>query len=99
MQLASTAPAPGRHLIHADLGKDSMPVVRAGAILRIDHNTSVQFTEPFLFQVIRELDCLTYDGWTWYEGYQLDAEGNPVEKRQIFIRLSLVKVIAGAGSA
>jgi hypothetical protein len=31
---------------------------------------------------------MTYDGWAWLDGYQLNAAGDAVERRSIFVQLS-----------
>ncbi|QOC91960.1 hypothetical protein [Micromonospora craniellae] len=33
----------------------------------------------------------TFDGWIWLEGYQLDAKGNAVERRAVFVRIAGLK--------
>jgi hypothetical protein len=48
---------------------------------------SVQFAEPLLFRVIRVHDWPTYDGWVWLDGYQLNAAGEAVERRSIFVQV------------
>lgn len=63
-------------------------VLRAGDVLRVTRQASAQFTVPMLFRVIRPLDCPTYHGWTWLDGYQLDAAGDAVERRSIFVRIA-----------
>ncbi|KUJ47953.1 hypothetical protein [Micromonospora gifhornensis] len=58
---------------------------RAGDLLRVGPEASVQFIRPILFRVIRVLDWATYDGWIWLEGYQLDSRGDAVARRSIFV--------------
>lgn len=60
---------------------------RAGDVLRVTKAASVQFLEPMLFRVIRVHDWPTYDGWAWLDGYQLNAAGDAVERRSIFVQL------------
>jgi hypothetical protein len=48
---------------------------------------SVQFTTPILFRVIRIHDWSTYNGWAWLDGYELDSQGDAVERRSIFVQL------------
>ncbi|WP_432833604.1 hypothetical protein [Dactylosporangium sp. CA-092794] len=60
---------------------------RTGDVLRVTKAASVQFTQPMLFRVIRLLDWQTYDGWAWLDGYQLNAAGDAVERRSIFVQL------------
>jgi hypothetical protein len=59
---------------------------RAGDVLRLTREASVQFTTPILFRVIRVHDWPTYAGWVWLDGYQLDDAGEAVERRSIFVR-------------
>ena len=56
-------------------------------MLRVTKTASVQFTQPMLFRVIRVHDWPTYDGWAWLDGYQLNAAGDAVERRSIFVQL------------
>ncbi len=60
---------------------------RAGDILRVTKKASVQFVQPMMFRLIRVLDWPTYDGWVWLEGYQLNASGDAVERRSIFVQV------------
>jgi hypothetical protein len=49
---------------------------------------SVQFAEPLVFRVIRVHDWPTYDGWSWLDGYELNAAGDAVQRRSIFVQLA-----------
>ena len=60
---------------------------RSGDVLRVTRAASVQFTEPMLFRVIRVHDWSTYDGWAWLDGYELDATGDAIARRSIFVHL------------
>ncbi|PWR11046.1 hypothetical protein DKT68_07165 [Micromonospora acroterricola] len=61
--------------------------LRAGDLLHITQAASVQFSTPILFRLIRVLtDRITYDGWAWIEGYQLDARGEAVARRKLFVQ-------------
>jgi hypothetical protein len=57
-------------------------------VLRVTRAASIQFAEPLLFRVIRVLDWPTYDGWAWLDGYQLNASGDAVERRSIFVQIN-----------
>ncbi|WP_255609207.1 hypothetical protein [Micromonospora sp. PLK6-60] len=59
--------------------------MKAGALLRVGKRASVQFVRPFNFRLIRVLDWVTYDGWIWLDGYQLDDRGDAVARRSIFV--------------
>lgn len=63
-------------------------VPSSGDVLRITRAASVQFSRPMMFRVIRVLDRQTYDGWAWLDGYQLDATGDAVARRSIFVQLN-----------
>ncbi|MET7417950.1 hypothetical protein [Dactylosporangium sp. NPDC005555] len=60
---------------------------KTGDVLRVTKAASVQFVQPMLFRVIRVHDWQTYDGWAWLDGYQLNAAGDAVERRSIFVLL------------
>jgi hypothetical protein len=59
---------------------------KAGDILHVTRDASVQFATPIFFRVIRVHDWPTYDGWLWLDGYQLNAAGDAVERRSIFVQ-------------
>ena len=71
---------------------------RSGDVLRVTSAASVQFVEPIFFRVIRVHDWQTYDGWVWLDGYQLNATGDAVERRSIFVRVDGLQPMY-AGSA
>jgi hypothetical protein len=60
---------------------------RSGDVLRVTRAASVQFASPLLFRVIRVHDWSTYDGWAWLDGYELNASGEAVERRSIFVQV------------
>jgi hypothetical protein len=66
---------------------------RSGDILHVTREASVQFVEPLLFRVIRVHDWPTYDGWVWLDGYELNAGGDAVERRSIFVRISGLRAV------
>lgn len=49
-----------------------------------------------LFRVIRPHDWPTYQGWVWLDGYQLNATGDAVERRSIFVRLDGLRTVSTA---
>jgi hypothetical protein len=59
---------------------------QTGDVLVVDQRASVQFLRPMLFRVIRVLDRSTYDGWMWIDGYQLNAAGDAVARREIWVQ-------------
>ncbi|MCZ7419532.1 hypothetical protein O7605_08370 [Verrucosispora sp. WMMA2121] len=57
-----------------------------GELLVLTRAASPQFVRPITVRVIRHrTDRSTYDGWTWIECYQLDARGDAVERRELFL--------------
>ncbi len=60
---------------------------RSGDVLQVTRAASVQFARPMFFRVIRVHDWPTYDGWVWLDGYELNAAGDAVERRSIFVQL------------
>lgn len=67
------------------------PLPKAGDLVHVTRAASVQFVNPIMFRVIRVIEDwtrTTYDGWVWLDGYQLDARGDAVERRSIFVRLA-----------
>ncbi len=69
---------------------------RSGDVLHLTKAASVQFTSPKLFRVIRVHDWPTYDGWVWLDGYELNASGDAVERRSVFVQLSGLRQIGKA---
>lgn len=61
---------------------------RSGDVLHLTRAASVQFVEPLLFRVIRCHDWPTYEGWVWIDGYELNAAGDAVERRSLFVQIS-----------
>ncbi|MFF3853005.1 hypothetical protein [Micromonospora sp. NPDC002575] len=59
---------------------------RSGDVLHVTRAASVQFLKPIMFRVIRVLDWPTYDGWMWLEGYELNAAGDAVSRRSIYVQ-------------
>jgi hypothetical protein len=59
-----------------------------GDVLHVGGAASVQFQgdRALTFRVIRVDPRLTYAGWLWIDGYVLDANGEAVERRVIFVR-------------
>ncbi|SCE68164.1 hypothetical protein GA0070558_102309 [Micromonospora haikouensis] len=70
----------------ATLRPSPMIELRAGDVLHITAACSVQFAKPMLFRLIKvRHDLVTYDHWIWLDGYQLDANGEAVARREIFV--------------
>lgn len=63
-------------------------IPRSGEVIRVTRTASVQFAAtPLLFRVIRVHDWSTYDGWAWLDGYELNAVGEAVDRRSIFVQV------------
>ncbi|MDG4781425.1 hypothetical protein O7614_17375 [Micromonospora sp. WMMD961] len=59
---------------------------RAGDVVLLTDAASVQFRRPIVVRVIREIpDRYTYDGWLWLDAYQLNAKGEAVARRELFV--------------
>ncbi|MGC5331003.1 hypothetical protein [Micromonospora sp. DT62] len=70
-----------------------------GDVLLVTKEASVQFTEPMSFRLIKVVtDWITYDGWLWLDGYQLDAKGTATAKRRIFVQRTGLRVLTAAVS-
>ncbi|MFI9641037.1 hypothetical protein ACIG87_13370 [Micromonospora sp. NPDC051925] len=59
---------------------------KAGDLVVVTRAASVQFVKPIRCRVIRVLDWITYDGWCWLDVYQLNAKGDAVVRRSIFVQ-------------
>ncbi|SCL16169.1 hypothetical protein GA0070624_0943 [Micromonospora rhizosphaerae] len=59
---------------------------RSGDVLHVTRTASVQFLRPIMFRVIRVHDWPTYDGWVWLDGYELNATGDAINRRSIFVQ-------------
>ncbi|WP_434090168.1 hypothetical protein [Micromonospora carbonacea] len=84
-----------------DVADDSAPyapteaLLRAGTLLHVTRAASPQFVQPIFFRLIRvHADWVTYYGWTWLDGYQLDARGDAVARRSIFVQPAGLRVLA-----
>ncbi|WP_422755392.1 hypothetical protein [Micromonospora sp. WMMD708] len=61
--------------------------LRAGVLVQVTRKASPQFVRPILFRLIRvRTEWITYDGWAWLDGYQIDAKGDAVARRSIYVQ-------------
>ncbi|MFI5936362.1 hypothetical protein [Actinoplanes sp. NPDC051494] len=62
--------------------------VRVGDVVMVGRSASVQFAgaSAFAYRVVDVDGRPTYDGWVWLDGFQLDRQGRPVQRRKIFVR-------------
>ncbi|WP_433228628.1 hypothetical protein ACQP2H_21520 [Micromonospora sp. CA-248260] len=64
-----------------------MIALRAGVLVQVTRKASPQFVRPILFRLIRvRTEWITYDGWAWLDGYQIDAKGDAVARRSIYVQ-------------
>src|SRR3954464_389357 len=75
-------------------GDDVLP--RSGDVIHVTKAASVQFAAPMLFRVIRVHDWPTYEGWIWLDGYELNASGDAVERRSIFVQVGGLRAVGKA---
>ncbi|WP_320068378.1 hypothetical protein [Micromonospora sp. RTGN7] len=60
--------------------------IHPGDVLRLTRAAGPQFVTPITVRVIREVkNQHTYHGWTWIEAYELNAAGDAVAKRELFV--------------
>nr|WP_082106833.1 hypothetical protein [Micromonospora haikouensis] len=70
-------------------------MLRAGTLLHVTRAASPQFVQPIFFRLIRvHADWITYHGWTWLDGYQMDVRGDAVARRSIFVQPAGLRVLA-----
>ena len=69
---------------------------RSGDVIHVTKEASVQFAASMLFRVIRAHDWPTYDGWIWLDGYELNAGGDAVERRSIFVQVNGLRQVGKA---
>jgi hypothetical protein len=69
---------------------------RSGDVIQVTKAASVQFSSPMLFRVIRVHDWPTYEGWVWLDGYELNASGEAVERRSIFVQVGGLRQVGKA---
>ncbi|MEV0154105.1 hypothetical protein AB0H57_10240 [Micromonospora sp. NPDC050686] len=69
---------------------------RAGDVLHVTRTASVQFLKPIMFRVIRVHDWPTYDGWVWLDGYELNASGDAVNRRSIYVQAAGLRQLQSA---
>jgi hypothetical protein len=69
---------------------------RSGDVIHVTKAASVQFAAPMLFRVIRVHDWPTYEGWIWLDGYELNASGDAVERRSIFVQVGGLRAVGKA---
>ncbi|WFE61960.1 hypothetical protein [Micromonospora sp. WMMD714] len=74
----------------------SAPLPTAGDLVIVGRAASVQFLRPISCRVIRILDWITYDGWCWLDVYQLNAKGDAMARRSIYVQPAGLEVVQAA---
>ncbi|MCX4387696.1 hypothetical protein OG777_12230 [Micromonospora peucetia] len=60
--------------------------IRSGDVLHLTRSASPQFVRPITVRVIRLLvDWHTYHGWCWMDVYELNAHGDAVDRRSLYV--------------
>lgn len=72
-----------------------MTLPRPGDVVRIGREASVQFAgeRSLILRVTVVCDRPTYQGWAWLTGYVLDAEGQAVDRREVFVQVAGVRLL------
>lgn len=73
--------------------------IEAGDILHVTREASCQCVRPMMFRVIRLHDWSTWEGWVWLDGYKLNAAGDAVERRSIFVQRAGLRVASVRASS
>jgi hypothetical protein len=61
--------------------------ITSGDVLHLTRSASPQFVRPITVRVIRVLtDWHTYHGWCWIDVYELNARGDAVDRRSLYVR-------------
>jgi hypothetical protein len=68
---------------------------RPGDVVRIGREASVQFAgeRSLVLRVTVVSDRPTYEGWAWLTGYVLDAEGQAIDRREVFVQVAGVSLL------
>ncbi|WP_221326197.1 hypothetical protein [Actinoplanes sp. L3-i22] len=69
------------------------------SLLRVGRAASVQFAALILLRVIRVYDWMTYDGWIWLDGYEINSAGEAMARRSIFVQVRGLRQIAPQSNA
>lgn len=68
---------------------------RSGDVLRLDVRASVQFggDRAIWFRVIRPMDITCTRGWVWLDGFELNADGDALLRREVFVQLAGLRMV------
>ncbi|WP_320069579.1 hypothetical protein [Micromonospora sp. RTGN7] len=72
--------------------------LRPGAVVHIDGQASVQFggERALRLRLVAVDDRPTYYGWVWLTGYVLGPGGDAVAKRELYVQLGGLRLLAPA---
>lgn len=74
-----------------------MTSLRPGAVLLLTGEASPQFrSRAMTLRLVSVLPHVTYDGWVWLSGYEIDQRGRAVDKREVYVRRAGLRVIQAA---
>jgi hypothetical protein len=71
-------------------GAARRPLV-TGHVLLLDREASVQFVTPIMVRLVRVLPRETYEGYVWLDVYELNAAGDAVARRELFVQIAGIK--------
>ncbi|TWG14015.1 hypothetical protein FHX34_104308 [Actinoplanes teichomyceticus] len=68
-------------------------------MVKLTAAASVQFGDDraTLFRIIRVDPRTTYVGWVWLIGYTVDARGQAIERREVFVQIAGLIFVDPAG--
>ncbi len=67
---------------------------RAGGVVYLTCDASAQFRVPIMFRIIRpDSQPSGIEGWLWLDGYQLDDDGDAVERRSVFVARNGIRYV------
>lgn len=66
-----------------------MSLPAPGTVIHLGAAASVQFAvRPIWFRLIRVMPNVTYNGWIWLDGYELNSGGEAVDRREVFVQIA-----------
>lgn len=79
-----------------------MRTPRAGDVVQLGPEASVQFMQPIVVRVIRVHDWVVSMGgdlgWCWLDVYQLDGSGDATVRRSVFVNVAGARYPAGVAA-
>jgi hypothetical protein len=65
-----------------------IPAPRPGDIVTVDQRAAHYLQTPIRLRILLVQRSITYDGWAWLHGFELDATGRLGERRAVFVELA-----------